>query len=86
MKNTLNQSISASRSFCFEQEGATATEYAVILTLVIVAVVGAAALFGFTFSGTTSAVYSNLSGATDSGGGGSFGPGNLRTNTSVKMP
>lgn len=85
MYPTLDQSIRTSRSFCHEQEGATATEYAVILTLIIVAVVGAAALLGLTFSGTTSAVYTGLSGGTDSGGG-SFGPGNFRNSTTVTHP
>lgn len=73
------------RRLIIEQDGATATEYAVILGVIIVAVVGAVALFGLQFSSTTSAVYTGLSSGTDSAAG-SFGPGSYRSQTGVTLP
>lgn len=73
------------RRLIVEQEGATATEYAVILGAIIVAVVGAVALFGLQFSSTTSAVYTGLSNGTDSAAG-SFGSGSYRSQTGVTLP
>jgi len=68
-----------------EQEGAAASEYAVILGVIVVVVIAAAAVFGLQFVNTTSSVYSGLSNGTDSAGG-SFGPGNFRSQTNVSFP
>jgi|CXWL01.1.fsa_nt_gi Flp pilus assembly pilin Flp len=68
-----------------EQEGAAASEYAIILGVIVVVVVAASVVFGLQFSSTTSAVYSGLSNSADSAGG-SFGPGDFRSQTSVAFP
>lgn len=73
------------RRLVSDQEGATSTEYGVILGVIIVAVVAAVALFGSQFSSTTTAVYTGLSSGTDSAGG-SFGPGTFRSQTGVAVP
>jgi len=71
--------------FCREQEGAAASEYAVILGLLIVVALGTIALFGVSISDTTSAVYSGISDGTDTLSG-SFGPGIVHSGTTVEMP
>lgn len=81
----LGQLLQTARVFVSEQEGATATEYAVILTLIIATVAGAAALLGGTVSGTTSAVYNGLSTGTDAGGT-FFEAGSFRNHITVNNP
>lgn len=68
-----------------EEECATGTEYAVVLGLVLVVVIIAAALFGIHFTGATSAVSAGLGNSADALGG-SFGPSQLRSQTTVSHP
>ncbi len=79
----MNSVIGTVRRFLVEQAGATATEYAIILGILIVAVIGAAAMFGIQFSNTTSAVTSGLSNGTETSG--SFGAA-FRPQTTVSAP
>lgn len=74
-----------SRRFLFEQSGAAASEYVLILGLVVVVVITAVAALGLHVSDTTSAVYSGLSGSTDANSG-SFGPGSARSHTTAAFP
>ena len=85
MSRSLKKLSNALCRFCHEQEGAAASEYAVILGVLIVVALGAIALFGVSLSDTTSAVYSGLSTGTDTGNT-SFGPGTFRTGTTVEIP
>lgn len=68
-----------------EEEGATTTEYAVILGIILVAVIAGVAFFGMHLSDTTSA----MSGGLNQGGdpfGGAFGPGKIRLQSTVSHP
>lgn len=85
MNDTRHILFSALRRLMIEQEGAVASEYAVILGVIVVAVVAAAAMFGLQFASTTSTVSSGLSYGTDSAGSG-MSLGNYRSQINVPIP
>lgn len=73
------------RRLLAEQEGAAASEYVLILGLIVVIAIGVVAVFGLHVSETTSAVYTGISGGTDSNGA-TFGPGSFRSHTNALIP
>jgi len=52
-------------TFMCEQDGAAATEYAILLALIALAAVGAVAIYGEHVAGTASSVSAGLAGGSD---------------------
>lgn len=63
----MNRFLDRTKSFLVSEDGPTATEYAVMLALIIIVALGAITGLGTTVSG----VFTNVDGALPTGGGGS---------------
>lgn len=77
--------VTMTRRFLLDERGAAASEYAIILGVIVVASLAAITLFGLNMSQTTTSVYSDLSHTTDTGPA-VFGPGDMRTGTRINLP
>ena len=63
----MSQFVNRMKSFIKSEDGPTATEYAVMLALIIIVALGAITGLGTTVSG----IFTNVDGALPTGGGGS---------------
>lgn len=85
MSHVLGSAISLFRRFYAEQIGATATEYALGLALLLLVAITALSLLGNQLGSMTTTISTDLSHGT-SDAAGSFGPGDLRLQTNVNVP
>ena len=81
MKGIFHNTLRTFRRMLLQQDAAAASEYALILGLVVVAVVAAVTVLGLDLSGTTSGFFGDIAGYDSAPN--AFGPGNFRNHTMV---
>lgn len=85
MSHVVGSAKSLFRRFYAEQIGATATEYAFGLALLILVAITALSLLGNQLGSMTTSISTDLSTSTSEAAG-SFGPGDFRLQTNVNVP